>query len=51
MNDLKKFSLRELLIMICQYNGQRGTDKQIQKMAKFYTSKDLAINFLKPRIK
>ena len=51
MIDLNTLTLNDLLIMICKYNGQKGTSKQVQKMSKFYTSKELAINFLKPRIK
>ena len=51
MQELKQLTLEELLIMICKYNGQKGTAKQVEKMAKFYISKDLAINFLKPRLK
>ena len=51
MTDLNSLTLNDLLIMICKYNGQRGTAKQVEKMAKFYISKDLAINFLKPRLK
>lgn len=42
--------LRELAKLICQYNGQRGTDKQIDRVIKIYQNKEMMFNFLNPRI-
>ncbi len=36
--------------LICQYNGQKGTDKQISVVLKSLPSIDLLLNFCKGRI-
>jgi len=48
--NLQKLSERELAKLISQYNGQKGTEKQIDRIVKFYPNKEMMINFLMPRI-
>lgn len=44
--------MRELALKICQYNGQKGTEKQIEKCIKsFGGSIQLMEQFAKNRIK
>ena len=44
--------MRELAKKICQYNGQKGTEKQIEKCIKsFVGSIELMQQFAKNRIK
>lgn len=57
MNDLinliiEKEVLKDLALKICQYNGQKGTEKQIEKCIKsFGGSIELMLQFAKNRIK
>jgi hypothetical protein len=44
-------TIKEIAILICQYNGQKGTEKQIEKCIKsFNNSIELMIQFSKNRI-
>jgi hypothetical protein len=44
--------MKNLAKLICQYNGQKGTEKQIQKCIKsFKNSLELMQQFAKNRIK
>jgi len=43
-------TIQELALMLCQYNGQRGTAKQIKFVVNCYKTKENIINFLTPRI-
>jgi len=44
--------LKDLALKICQYNGQKGTEKQIEKCIKsFGSSIELMQQFAKNRIK
>ncbi len=49
--NLKELNLTQLSTLICKYNGQTGTPKQVQRLIKFYKTKEMMINFLSPRIK
>jgi hypothetical protein len=49
---LKLFIMRDLAKKICQYNGQKGTDKQIDKcLQAFKYSETLLLQFCNNRIK
>ena len=50
MKQLETLTEQQLAKLIAQYNGQKGTDKQVERLVKFYQTKDLMINFLKPRL-
>ena len=50
MVQLEAFTERQLAKLIAQYNGQKGTDKQVDRLVKFYQTKEMMINFLKPRV-
>lgn len=42
--------LKELAKQICVYNGQKGTDKQVEKCLKqFQNSEQLMLNFKRGR--
>ena len=44
-------NIQEIALLICQYNGQKGTEKQVEKCIKsFKNSIDLMIQFCKNRI-
>lgn len=44
-------TINEIAFLICQYNGQKGTEKQVEKCIKtFKSSIDLMIQFCKNRI-
>lgn len=44
--------MKDLAKKICQYNGQRGTEKQIEKCLKsFAYNEDFMLQFAKDRIK
>lgn len=43
-------SNEEIAKLICQYNGQKGTDKQIAKVLKSLPTRDMLINFCTGRI-
>lgn len=48
-NNMK--TIREIAILICQYNGQKGTEKQIEKCIKSFSgSIELMIQFCNNRI-
>lgn len=45
-------TVNKLALLICQYNGQKGTEKQVQKVLKMYgNSEKLMRQFLNGRIK
>ncbi len=48
--NLNNLTSAQLAKMICNYNGQKGTEKQVNRILKFYPNKESLINFLKPRI-
>ena len=48
--NLSNLSIQELALLVCQYNGQRGTAKQIKFVVNCYKTKENIINFLTPRI-
>ena len=50
MIDLEMLTDRELAVLIIQYNGQRGTDKQVDRYLNFTSSREMMITFLKLRI-
>lgn len=44
--------MKDLAKRICQYNGQKGTDKQVEKCLKsFAHNEQLMLQFAKDRIK
>ena len=51
MKNLDTLEKIDLAKLICQYNGQRGTNQQAQKVLNFYKmfkpmEKEVMINFL-----
>lgn len=48
--NLNNLTLEQLAKLACNFNGQKGTVKQIERLVKFYRNKQSLINFLKPRI-
>ena len=48
--NLSNLTIQELALMVCQYNGQRGTAKQIKFVVDCYKTKQNIINFLTPRV-
>ena len=48
--NLNNLTLEQLAKLACNYNGQKGTAKQIERLVKFYKNKESLINFLSPRI-
>ena len=50
MIDLEMLTNTELAVLIIQYNGQRGTDKQVDRYLNFTSSREMMITFLKLRI-
>lgn len=52
LKENKMKTIKEIAILICQYNGQKATEKQIQKCIKsFNGSIELMIQFCNNRIK
>lgn len=47
---LSNLTIQELALLVCQYNGQRGTAKQIKFVVSSYKTKENILNFLTPRI-
>ena len=45
---LETLTDKQLAKMIAHYNGQRGTDKQVQKILKT-SNREMMMNFLIPR--
>jgi len=46
-----KVGIEQIAFLICQYNGQKGTEKQVQKCIKaFKSSMELMIQFCENRV-
>ena len=48
--DLSTMTDRELARAITQYNGERGTENQVNRILKFYSTREMLMGFLKPRV-
>ena len=50
--DIEKIDIIQLAKLICNYNGQNGTEKQVSRLLKFYKNdKKLMLQFAKNRLK
>lgn len=50
MKNLETLTEQQLAKLIAEYNGQRGTEKQVGRLIKIYQTKEMLINFLRLRL-